>query len=262
MKYNKIILFFNISLILGVVMRFFQIKYTVEYSTGFFISNMSGYDYFILGVILLMALLNAIFARTYYKNPESPPQKGVLLAASSFLLAVTIIYEVFTESTVAKVIPFQSFVLKTAGLAAAVYFIFYGVAKFVDIKIPEMTAVIPVIYLILRIICEFAAISSLALISDYVFVISGYCLMLLFFMNFLKLYSGIDKEYNFRKILASGLASACICLPQSVAHIAVNLISGNKYTHISHAANLSILAFGLFILTFVFTHFYEENKKH
>lgn len=259
MKYNKIVLFFSISLALGTIMRFFQIKYTITYATGFFVSALSGYGHFIIAIILGMAILNAVFAMTYYKRPDNPPQTGIVLAITSFMLSASILFEVFTERTVTPAIPLQSVLLKIFGMLAAAYFVLYGLDKFFDTRLPDMTATIPVIYIIMRIICDFAAVSSLALISDYVFLILGYCVILLFFINFLKLYNGIDNEYNFRKILATGLASAAICIPQTISHIAVNAVSDGGYVHISHAANGSMLAFGLFIIAFVFTHFSKEN---
>lgn len=261
MKFNKIILFFNLSLIFGVIMRFFQIKFTIQYATGFFVSNLSGYGYFMLAVVFLIAILCGIFASTYYINPETPPKKGIVLGVASFLPAISILYEIFTESKTLDVIPLQSVALKILGILAAAYFILYGLSKFVEITLPDMTAAIPVLYIIIRIICDFAAISSLAIISDYIYLICGYCLILLFFMNFLKLYNKVDTEYNFRKIFATGLSAAVICISQSVAHIAVNLVSNNGYTHISHGANLSLLAFGIFIIAFIFTHFSKENTK-
>lgn len=261
MKFNKIILFFNLSLLFGVIMRFFQIKFTIQYATGFFVSNLSGYGYFMLAVVFLIAILCGIFASTYYINPEAPPKKGIILGVASFLPAISILFEIFTESQIADILPLQSTALKIMGVLSAVYFILYGLSKFIEIDIPNMTAVIPVIYIIIRIICDFSAISSLAIISDYIYLICGYCLILLFFMNFLKLHNGIDGEYNFRKIFATGLSASVICISQSVAHIAVNIVSNNGYTHISHGANLSLLAFAIFIIAFIFTHFSSENTK-
>jgi len=214
-----------------------------------------------LAVVFLIAFICGIFARTYYVNPEAPPKKGLVLGIASFLPAVSLVYEIFTETKTNDILPLQTIALKLLGILAAIYFILYGLAKFIDFKLPDITAAIPAVYIIIRIICDFAAISSLAIISDYIYLICGYCLVLLFFMNFLKLYNGVDKEYNFRKIFSTGLSAAVICISQSVAHIAVNIVSNNGYTHISHGANLSLFAFGIFIIAFIFTHFLPENTK-
>jgi len=261
MKFNKIVLFFSISLIFGVMMRFFQIKYTIEYSTGFFISSLSGFGYFMLAIVFAIALICGLFARNYYINPEAPPKKGYALGIVSFMPSIAILFEIFTEKSTTQVLPLQSLLLKFLGILTSAYFVLYGISKFKEIRLPGMTAVLPVVYTIMRIICDFASVSSLAIISDYIYLICGYCLILLFFMNFLKLHNGVDKEYNFRKIFSTGLSSAVICISQSLAHIVINLFSNNGYTHISHGANLSLFAFGIFIIAFLFTHFSAENTE-
>ena len=259
MKYNKIIFFYGFALIAGIITRFFQINNTIDFATGFFQQNQIFFGYFMLAIIFLMALLCAIFAMTFYKDPENPPVKGTVLGIISFLPAIAIGFEIFTESNMVAVVPMQSLLLKITGILTVLYFTLYGVSKFIDFKLPNFASIIPSIYIIIRIICDFASISSLALISDYIFLISGYCTVLLFFINFIKLYNKVDTEYNFRKILATGLASSLICISQSTAHIIINIINSGTYNHVPHSANISMLALGLFIITFVLTHF-KDNK--
>lgn len=261
MKYNKIILFFNIALVFSVIMRFFQIRYTVEYDTGFFIQNYEGIGYFMLAAVFVIALVAAIFANTCHKNPEHPPKKGRALGLVSFLPTVAVLAEVFSESFSSAVSPVLLLLLKASGLLAAAYFAAFGLQKFVDFDIPPLTSAIPCVYIIIRIICDFSNISTLALISDNIFLISAYCLGLLFFLNFTKLYNEADTEYNFRKLLASGMAAVILCISQSVSGFVINLMTGNGYSHISSAANFSLFAFGIFIMVFIFTHFSDENTK-
>ena len=102
--------------------------------------------------------------------------------------------------------------------------------------------------------------SSLAHISDNVLLLAAYCAVLIFFLNYAKLYNNIDNEKNFRKMLASGLVSASLSLTQSLPHIVVNIASGNKYLHVSHISNISVLLMGIFVLTFLVSHFFIGNK--
>ena len=207
-----------------------------------------------------MALLSAIFANTYYKDPENPPLKGKILGIVSFLPALAITFEIFARNNMIVVVPLQAMLLKISGIAAAVFFVLYGLSKFHNTQPPAMLSILPVIYIIIRIICDFASISSLAIISDYIFLISGYCIVLLFFINFVKLYNKVDTEYNFRKIFATGLASSLICISQSIAHLLINIIHSGSYNHVPHTSNISMLSLGIFILAFVFTHFSERNN--
>lgn len=259
MKYSKIMLFFDIALILSIIVRFLQIKYTIDFQSGFFIQNSAGIGYFMIGIILAVALISAIFAMTYYKDPEHPPKKGILLGIVSFLPATAILADFIAGKSQTAVLPWQSILLKLTGLASVVFFILYGLGKFIKIKLPPIATTIPCIYIIIRIITDFAGISSLAIITDYIFLILAYCVALLFFLNFAKLYNKVDTEQNFRKILATGLASSILCLSQSVSHFAINILSNGTYNHVSHISNFGLFSFGIFILAFVFTHFSKKN---
>lgn len=259
MKYNKIILFFDIALILSIVVRFLQIKYTIDFESGFFIHSSSGIGYFMIAIVLAVALISAIFAMTYYKDPEHPPQKGIMLGIASFLPAIAILVDFFSSNTQTAIFHWQAILLKITGLASVIFFILYGIGKFTEIKLPPIVTTAPCIYIVIRIITDFAGISSLAIITDYIFLILAYCVMLLFFLNFAKLYNKIDIEQNFRKIFATGLSTSILCLSQSVSHFAINILSGGTYNHVSHISNFSLFAFGIFILVFVFTHFSKRN---
>ena len=76
-----------------------------------------------------------------------------------------------------------------------------------------------------------------------------------------KLYNGIDREYNFRKLQASGFASVLLCLTQSVPHIIFNLSNGGAYRHTSNISNISLLAYGLFTAAFTLAHFSLKNTS-
>lgn len=261
MKINKIITFFSLSVVLTTMIRLFQIKYTVEFETGFFIGNYSGIGYFMLAAIFLAALACGIFAFVYYKNPEKTPSKSSVLGIVSFLPVVTIVLGNIESATQFAVNPLQNNLLRVASILTALFFIFFGITKFTGSSLPDWTAVIPSVYFIIKMIADFAKISSLALISDYILSISAYCVMLLFFIAFAKLYNNIDDEKNFKKLFAFGLSSAVLSLSQAVAYFVVNFIFKKQYNHIGIVTNLDFLAFGIFIVVFVFTYFSPQKES-
>lgn len=261
MKYGKIILFFNISLIFSIIMRFFQIKYTIEFDTGFFKTGMNSIGYFMLIAIFLSSLCVSLFSMVSHKKPEHPPKSNKVLGAVSFLPAIAIFYEVFIGSSPVFINNLQALLLKITGLLTIAFFIAYGLRQFIDFKIPELTFTIPCIYIVVKIICDFTNISSLALISDNIILIGVYCAVLLFMLNFAKLYTNTDENTNFRKLLSLGTASAVLCLSQGIAYIAVNLTSNESYNHVSPASNFSILSLGIFITTFIYAHFSNKNME-
>ena len=261
MKINKIITFFSLSVVLTTIIRLFQIKYTIEFETGFFIGNFSGIGYFMLAAIFLAALLCGIFAFAYYKNPEKAPFKSVVLGMASFLPVVTITLGIIESSTQLAVNPMQNNLFKVVSILTALFFVLFGVTKFSGISFPDWTAVLPAIYFIIKMITDFAKISSLAIISDYILSISACCVMLLFFIAFAKLYNNIDDEKNFKKLFAFGLSSAVLSLSQAIAYFVVNFIFKKQYSHVGIVTNLEFLAFGIFIVVFIFTYFSPQKEK-
>lgn len=259
MKYNRIILFFCIALPVSIIMRIFQLKYTIDTSTGFFLQEYKNIGWYLLFVILAFVIVTAILSFTSHRNPEKPPKPNYLMSISAVALAVTIGYELFTESFSKVVRIWQSSLLMITGFLAIIYLILFAIGSFVKFNVPQISAIAPAVYFILRIICTFTSISSLALITDNFILIASYCTTLLFMVSFAKVYNNIDSERNFRKLLASGLCSIVLCATLSIPNIIINVMLNNGYLHTSMATNISVLFTGLFTASFIFSHFSIKN---
>lgn len=259
MKYNKILLFFGVSLPLCVLLRTLELFFTVETETGFFKNEYKTVGIYLLVLIIAVAASLAVICFTSHRNPEHPPKTNPFMSAAAFLTAFSIGAELYNESFSVTVMKWQSALLMATGIAAAVYFVLFGVTGFADLKLPALCSVVPAVYLIMRIICAFTSISSLALISDNVLLLAGYCLLLLFLLSFGKLYCGVGAENEFRKLMSAGLTATVLCFTQAVPHIIINLATNSGYQHTSDAANFSLLMFGIFAAAFVFSHFSASN---
>lgn len=261
MKYKKIVLFFCVALPLSVLLRTLQLFFTVETETGFFKSEYKTVGFYLLVIIIAACASLAIICFTGHRRPEHPPETNIFLALSSILAALGVAAGVYDTRLTGVVTPWQSVLLTLTGVMAAVYFILFAISGFAKIKLSPLLSVLPPLYFIMKTISSFTAISSLALISDNILILSSLCVMLIFFINFGKLYNGIDTEQNFRKLMASGLVSAVLCFTQGIPHIIINLVTDNGYLHTSNAANFSVLSFGIFIAVFTFSHFSANNIK-
>ncbi len=260
MKLNKIMSFFCIGLPICVCLRIFQIVFTIEFETGFYVNEFATIGKVISAVIFVFCGLLCLYSFKYYKSPENPPKQNMLLSVTSIGLAAVTILQAFGESSYVLTLPWQVWLMRLLGVVAAAYFVMFGIKYYLNFKFPLILNIVPSLFMIVRTAFVFINTSSLAHISDNVLLIAVYCAILLFFVNFAKLYNDIDNEKNFRKLLASGLVSASLCLTQSLPHIVVNIASGNKYLHVSHISNISVLLMGVFILTFLVSHFFIGNK--
>ena len=259
MKYGKIMLFSGIALAVSLVMRLLQIVFTVDTATGFFKTEYTAAGYYLMVMIAVICAAAAFICFTSHRSPARPPHTNSFMSAASFLMVPAIFIELYAESFSGTVMVWQNTLLVLTGIAAAVYFIVFGFTAFADIKMPQLLAVLPAVYFIMRIICSFTSISSLALITDNIFLIAAYCVALVFFLCFGKLYNGIVTDNSFRKLLASGTVAAILCFTQSVPHIIVNIATSNGYQHTSNAANYALFITGVFITVFIFSYFSASN---
>ena len=259
MKYNKIVLFFCISAPACMLMRILQLMFTVEAETGFFNAEYGSIGYYLLAFIAVFCAVTVILCFTGHRNPEHPPKKNIFICISSLFLAAATAIQLFSESFSGTVRLWQSALLMLTGFGATVFFLIYGISGFAGIKPSPVLAVLPAVYYIMRLICDFTSVSSLALITDNMLVLAAYSLSLLFFISFGKLYNGIDPEYNFRKLMATGMAAVILCLTQSVPYFIINVLTGGVYRHTSVSCNFALLATGIFAAVFIFSHFSYSN---
>lgn len=260
MKLNKIMTFFCIGLPICVCLRIFQIIFTIEFETGFYINEFETIGKMILAVIIIFCLLLWWFSSKYYKSLEKPPEYNSMLSLTATGLAIVTVAQAFFENGYFFTFAWQAALIKVVGIITAAYFVAFALRHYISFKFSSILHIIPCVFMILRTAYIFINTSALAHISDNILLLVVYCSVMVFFVNFAKLYNGIDIEKNFKKLLSSGLVSSVLCFTQSIPHIVINIASNNKYLHVSHATNISVLFMGLFVIVFIITHFYLEKK--
>lgn len=259
MKHNRILFLFSVATVLSVILRTVQIFFSIDATTGFFKEENMPEAQYILIVIFLFAIALYLFSLKSHRDPSSPPQGNVVLAGSSFLASVSICYELFSHSVSAGTPSWQIFALTVSALLSMVFFLFLCSHEVLGTPLPPFLSVFPTIYLICKMTCEFTAVSALALISDNLFLLFGLAAAMLFMLNLTKLYTKTAKENGFRHLLGWGLCSSLLCITQSLPHFLIIIFTGNNLSHIPLSTNLNLLFLGLFILTFVLTHFSRKN---
>lgn len=259
MKYGKIMLFFSVSLAFSLLLRLLQLFFVVETTTGFFKPEFETIGLCLIIAIFVSVILAAAFAFTAHRCPQNACKNCKVLGIVSLIFSITLLIQIFFETFTLGVRFWQICLLKLLGVLTVAFFAAFGARQFIKFDIPKEAAIIPTLYLIIRIICDFTKISSLALISDNILLMGAYCSGLWFMLQFAKFYNKTDDDKGFRKLLGSGILASCLCITQSVPHIIMNFWTGYSYLHTSVAENLAILAMGVFVLAFVLTHFSKKN---
>ena len=257
---NKIILSsFWAFLVVAIFSRFFQVAFTLEYPTGFFKKGFEFVGYVSFAVIALCCVVVAFFAFKAYKGPKGAPKQNILLRSFSLVFAITLALEIFKEKPLETVLPWQQSALKILGVATVCFFVAFALLNTNIFNKIKLFSVVPLMYFLVRLICCFIAISYLAITSDNVLQIASYSMVVLFLLNFAKLYNGIESDVIFRKVLATGLISSLLLLVNAVPNIILNFAKNAFNSSVQLVSSFSFVFLAIFILVFVFSYFAPKN---
>lgn len=259
MKYNRIKAFVIIALISCIAIRTLQLFFTIDEVTGFHIKEFENYGRIMTAIIFAFALFTVIFSLISHKKPEHPPKQNPLISLLAVFLSVTVFLDALNcqSNIVAKA--FQETALLVTGFLASLFFLLYAISGFVKFNIPKVMFLFPTLFYIIKLAFDFLNVSSIAMINDSVMHITSECFILIFMLQFAKLYFGMDSDYNFRKIMASGFATSIFCLSQTVSQFIYVFFANGQFRHLPVTSHLNLLAFGLFSLVFTFCHFGKKN---
>ncbi len=261
MSFKRMMSVFGIGLLLSIVLRALQLVKTVEYENGFFIEEQKVWGVVLTVLITLICAGVAFCSNKTCENPKRPPRHNVFLSLLAGLVAVSLLNEALNQSLPVTVAPWQIGVIRLITVISAVYFIMVAFCGFFKIEVAPMVHIIPIAYVMIKTVFTFIGVSSLALISDNGLLMAGYCLLMLFFVNYGKLYNRLDKEHNSRKILWTGLTASLICISQSAAYFIVNIIGKEKYFHSDVNVIFTLLFMGLYTLAFTVSYFAGTTGK-
>ncbi len=252
MNFKKLMTAFLIALPVCVGIRIIQIIFTIEYSNGFYIIGKSLLGNIALVLIALIGVAGIVLALKTKNVSIRLPKKDIVLGVLSILVAISLGGELFGEATPMTMTAWQVWFLKSTTLFTAVYFTANGISMFLGFKLPTLLCVMPAVYAIVKTIFTFINISSLALISDNILLMASYCCLMLFFINYGKVYNGIDVKTAFPKLAARGFVTAIICGAQSLSAIIINIFGNTPYTHINNEVLYSLFCLSAFTAAFVY----------
>lgn len=257
MSFKKILIGFCVCLPICIVARVAQLAFAVESTTGFYIKGQESFGIFMMLVIFAASIYVYFTAFKAYKTPEKPPKINLFLVFSSIGMALVLANELLQQKFPSTTLSWQISMIKIMTVIAIAYFVTVALQGIFRFKLLPVLHVIPCLYAMAKTIFSFISVSSLAIISDNILLIAAYCLLMLFFINYAKLYNNLDTDLNFRKILATGLAASIVCNAQAFAYFGINLFGSQGYLHTDINVMFSVLCFGIFTAAFTISHFYK-----
>lgn len=260
MKYKKIMTFFAIAAPIEILIRTFQVLFMLD-DKGFSLRQYRSMGYKMLVVAVFGVIVSTGLGFITHRCPEKMPKMKPLLMVVAVLLGVWTVADVFIFLISETAPIWQSISLKFLGLLSGILWIIFAFQNYVPVKIPPLVFVIPLLFWVVRLINAFTTLNTLALTTGHVFLLISYCAVLVFMLEFAKQINGIDKEYNFKKLLASGICASSFCGIFSVPYLIATILGSDIAKTEGFSAIITVFVTGLFILVFTVSHFSNHNLK-
>jgi len=261
MRFKNILNYFYIALVTAVVLRIYQLIYTIDNVTGFFKQPYKTIGTLMTAAVFAIILSVGVISSTVHRCPIKMPHVDYLTGGASLVSGLSILYEISTSAPTANVPSWQRILLNLTGLAAGIFFCAYSVKSVKKFKIPSSLFIFPVLYFVVKLIYTFTAVSSLALITDNIIILLTYICILLFMFEFAKLANGLDSEKGYKKILVTGLTAVILCAVSSLSIIVAAVILNRTDLRENFSSVVSTLFIGFFIFRFIRIHFSGKNLR-
>lgn len=273
MKFRHAMIVLSAALPVCVVLRALQLIFTIDSSTGFIKQSYNTMAVAITIIVCVAVAVVSALAIAVDKVKTKPQAPKPVLAVACLLVSgmfvfntVANIYKIietaFWQETLTQNIinAFNSVawydsVLLILSVLSALCFAAYGLKNIYDYNM-SIALVVPVLYYIVKLISIFVSTSSLALITENVFLIFTNCVLLWFIFEFASFENQMgDTNKKPKKLFASGLAAVMLCamtsLPEFIRMICdKTLVSGDAVSE----ASLN-LAVGIFVLIYIMSSF-------
>lgn len=278
MKYRHAMIVLCASLPVCVVLRALQLIFTIDSSTGFIKQQ---YTAMAIAISVIVCVATAVVGalavavdkiKIRQQEPKPILSIGCMLVAGMFVFnMVTSVYAklrtiIWHTSFIKNIVElfksmawYDSLLLILMVLTALV-FVAYGLKNIYNYNM-SMLLVVPVVYFVVKLISIFVNTSSLALITENVFLIFTNSVLLWFIFEFASFENQVgDTEKMPKKLFASGLVAVVLCAVTSLPEfIAMIFDKTNASIDAVSAAALN-LTIGFFILVYIMSNFYGTQS--
>lgn len=268
-KLKYIFIAFAVSLVALLPLRVYQLLTLVETSSGFFAKN----DFTVTLIYVAVAVFTVAFLVMSYMSshmPSSiglPKSKNPVLAVTSLLAALGFVYDIF--KTAKDILPLNqtnptvfmnlmksnmdekggSFVILGVIFAffSVVYFLLFSVSHMNgsrSYKGSKILALAPMAWAMTSLITRLMRAISFVRVSELLFEIFAFVFLMLFFMAFARVSSGVYVENCMWEIFGCGLSAslfvALITIPRIVVSVfKIAAVDGHEFNF----AHLGVLIF-------------------
>lgn len=246
----------------AVPFRTYQLLFITENTTGFY-KDIDWSVYAIYGLSALAILVSTIIvnlAKNVPSSREEIKKKNVFLAVSSILFSFGIIIDsVFSLAAIisgtAGADNINSVIIEAVfGVFAAIYFMLFGISH-VDGRTTyfqhRFLALAPLAWTTGRIIIRFMKKIAYVNVADLMLEIFILAAMMIFFLAFARISSGLSNEKSMRSLFASGYVCIFFCVLANVPRVVLMITGNSEYIPIEYPLSICDLTFALFVASYV-----------
>lgn len=252
-------------LCLAVPFRTYQLLRLVESNTGFY--KEINWSVYLMYALCILAVLVPYLLTSLAKNvPESRAVygKNIVLSVSAFVFGAGLVADsVFALSTL--VLYYQGFLTEeisvapialqgVLGVLSAIYIFIFGIS-YIDGKTIysryKFLALSPLVWSVVRLVIRFVKKISYVNVSDLMLELFAIAFMMLFFLSFARISSGLSNKKSMRSLWASGFAAAFFCVAANLPRLVMVITANGKMLNEEYPFALCDLGFAFFAICYI-----------
>ncbi len=262
-------------LCVAIPFRTYQVLSLIESETGFFAEvNWSVYLIYSLCVVAFLVTYILVFFAKDVPESRAVYRKNRPLAAASIVLGIGIGADAVIAlanvvlSTQGLIFTLESFVPTLLqgvfGILSVIYIFVFGISYFdgrTTYSRYKLLALCPVIWSAARLVIRFVEKISYINVSDLMLELFGLAFMMIFFMGFARISSGLANKKAMRSVFSAGIVSAFLFVLANVPRlVAIASANGSKLVD-KYPFSLCDLAFGIFAVCYILNAMNTATKN-
>ena len=252
-------------LCVAIPFRTYQLLSLVESNTGFY--KEINWSVYLMYALCILAVLVPYVLTLLAKNvPESRAvyRKNKLLAAASFVFGVGLVADaVIALSTF--VLAFQGYLTEeislvpTAlqgifGILSAIYIFIFGIS-YIDGRTTytryKLLALSPLVWSVARLIIRFVKKISYVNVSDLMLELFAIAFMMIFFLSFARISSGLSNKKSMRSLWSAGFVAAFFCVVANLPRLIMIITANGNSLSNEYPFALCDLGFAFFSVCYI-----------
>ncbi len=249
-------------LAVAIPVRTYQLLFITEAVTGFY-KTVDWSVYVVYGLSAVAMLVSYLFVNLAKNVPASKDEirkknRGLALSSVAFALGVAADSVIaFVSILIGQVAPenmIAVWVEAVFGIFAAIYILIFGVSHF-DGKTTysqhKFLALAPLLWATGRIIIRIMKKIAYVNIADLMLELALLGFMMIFFLSFARISTGLSNEKSMRSLFASGYVCLFFCAVANVPRLVLKLTGNGALLPVEYPVSISDLFFAVFVATYI-----------